>query len=133
MRAVQEALNRTIDPSLLTEVLEAVGDLPAEDRGFEGHTFTIIRLLMDRGVPVIERANIALSISFRLQALAQLTADGGGRGWVLPGEPGCDFVHEELLRCAAEEPLIEVGGQPAFDAASFHVRLLQLAEMRGEA
>lgn len=131
--AIREALARPIDPTLLEEVLKAVDAMAPEDRGFEGTSIATVRILHERDVPDDDRVIIAMGISFRLRALAKLTADGGGRGWVLPGEPGADFVHEELLRCAAEEPLVEVEGEPTFDAGSFHRRLLALAETRGEA
>lgn len=133
MSFVSQAFTQAVDADLLCDVLEAVADLPANERDFEGSTFTIMRLLTERDLPMGKRALVATAISFRLQALARLTTDGGGQGWVLPGEPGCDFIHEELVRCAAEEPLIEHDGEPAFDSQSFHRRLLSLAEMRGEA
>lgn len=133
MLPLKEALGRAADPELLRAVLEEVAKLPAELRGFEGHTFTIVRILAEREVPVDERATIAVNIGFRLRALGQLTENGGGRGWTLNGKPGFVLVHEELIRCAAEEPLIEVDDQPAFDPESFHRRLLLISEMRGKA
>jgi len=42
-------------------------------------------------------------------------------------------VHDELVRAAAEEPMIQVDEEVVFDADSFHRRLLALAEMHGEA
>ena len=50
------------------------------------------------------------------------------RGWPLPaGQDGADFVHPDLIRAAAEEPVIEdANGQPAFDPESFRNRVLLL-------
>lgn len=130
---VKKALGCAVDPELIRLVLEAVAEIPADDREADDYLFASVKLLKDRGFADGERPIIATAIGFRLEALARLTRDGGGKGWVLPGEAGSDFIHDELVRCAAEEPLIEDGGQVAFDSESFHRRLLSLAAMHGEA
>jgi len=53
--------------------------------------------------------------------------DGEVRGWILPGsEPGISYRHADLLRAAAEEPVVEgPEGQPVFIAGPFRQRLLE--------
>lgn len=132
MSIVDRANKAKVDPKLIEELLETVADHP-DKRGFEGTTIEIVKRVSELGLLERQRADLSLAISFRLQALAALMQESGGRGWTLPGEPGCTFIHEELIRCAAEEPMIEVDGQVTFDADSFHRRLRALAETRGEA
>lgn len=127
-------VNRTkVAPQLIEDVLEAVADLPAHLRDFEGTTIEIAKCVAELELPERQRMDLGLAINFRLMAFARLMSDGGGRGWKLPGNDGCTFVHGELVRAAAEEPVIEVDEQVMFDADSFHRRLLALAEMHGEA
>jgi len=131
MKMIKRVNKQKVDPDLMKAVLEEVAGEPVK-RGFEGTTFEIFQRVSELGLPERQRTDLALAVSFRLQALARLMEDGGGRGWTLPGEPGCTFVHEELVRAAAEEPMIEVNNQVAFDPMSLHRRLLALAEMHGE-
>lgn len=132
MSIVDRANRPKVDPKLIEELLEAVADEP-DKRDFEGTTIEIVKRVSQLGLPERQRMDLGLAISFRLQALAALMQEGGGRGWTLPAEPGCTLLHAEMIRCAAEEPMIEVDGQVAFDRESFHRRLLSTAEMHGQA
>lgn len=78
---------------------------------------------------------LAVAINFRLEALARLLADDRLRGWSMPGtKPGMDFIHADLIKAAADEPVIEdAAGQAAFDAENFRRRVLANAGTRGQA
>jgi hypothetical protein len=133
MNLLKRANQTKVDPKLIGEILEAVADLPVGQRDFEGTTIEIVKRVGGLGLPDRERGDLAMAINFRLMALARLMEKGGGRGWTMPGNEGCTFVHEELVQAAAEEPMIEVDAQITFDPESFHRRLLALAEPHGEA
>jgi hypothetical protein len=53
----------------------------------------------------------------------------------MPGsQPGMHYIHADLVKAAAEEPIIEDGaGQAAFDVESFQRRVLANAKTRGQA
>jgi hypothetical protein len=133
MKMLRDANRAKVDPQLMEQVLEAVDALPPEHRDFEGMTIEIVKLVSELGLPERERTKLSLAINFRLMALGRLTKSGGGRGWTFPAGKGCTYLHEELIRAAAEEPMILVDDDVSFDADSFHRRLLALAEPHGEA
>ena len=132
-KLLKQANKVKVDPEIMTDILQAVASLPAGDRDFEGTTIEIVKRVADLDLPERERMDLGLAINFRFMAFARLMQNGGGRGWRLPGEEGCTFVHEELVQAAAEEPMIEVNEEVVFDEESFHRRLLALAEPHGEA
>lgn len=133
MNLLERANKTKVEPELLGDILKAVAELPAGKRDFEGTTIEIVRRVGELKLPDRKRGDLAMAINFRLMALARLMEAGGGRGWTAPGQDGCTFVHEELVRAAAEEPMVEVDAELQFDAETFHRRLLALAEMHGEA
>lgn len=132
-----EQVNRvSVAPDLLGEVMEMHANMPAEDRSsFEARAFRIFELLTGHGFRGKKRVDLSVAIDFRLTALARLTKARGGRGFTIPGrEEGMDWVHPDLVRCAAEEPLIEdEAEQSAFDLDRFEQRLLGICEIKGEA
>jgi len=132
-RLLERANLTKVDPHLMEDVLEAVADLPAEDRGLESTMFLIVKRVAELGLPQPERKDLSMAINFRFMAFARLMERGAGKGWPQPGADGCTYVHSELIRAAAEEPMIEVDDDVALDSDSFHRRLLALAEMHGEA
>ena len=134
-----DVLNRVNQTELAAELLKDAAEmharLPADDhRSFEGRAISLFKMLDRKGLSA-QRADLALAIDFRLTALARLMQDRQVRGWTLPaGQAGADFVHPNLIRAAAEEPVIEdANGQPAFDPESFRNRVLLLTGTRGEA
>lgn len=133
MKLLKRVNKTKVDPQLMEEILEAVAELPADHRDFEGTTIEIVKRVADLGLPERDRMDLSMAINFRFMAFARLMQDGGGRGWREAGKDGCTFVHGELVQAAAEEPVIERDEQIVFDADSFHRRLLALAEMHGEA
>ena len=134
-----DVLNRVNQTKLAAELLgdaaEMHAGLPADDRNsFEGRAISLFKMLDRRGLGR-KRADLAIAIDFRLTALARLLQDRQVRGWTLPaGHDGADFVHPDLIRAAAEEPVIEdANGQPAFDPESFRNRVLRLTGTQGKA
>jgi hypothetical protein len=134
-----DVLNRVNQTKLAAELLgdaaEMHAGLPADDRGsFEGRAISLFKMLDRRGLGR-KRADLAIAIDFRLTALSRLLQDRQVRGWTLPaGHDGADFVHPDLIRAAAEEPVIEdANGQPAFDPESFRNRVLRLTGTQGKA
>lgn len=125
-------------PELLAEVMEMHASTPA-CRPRTGPCsrrapFVMFELLNARGFRGRRRAEMSIALEFRLTALALLTAAQGGRGFTRPGsETGLDWVHADLVRCAAEEPLVEREDQAVFDVDSFQRRLLAVTEMQGQA
>jgi hypothetical protein len=134
-----DVLNRVNQTKLAAELLgdaaEMHAGLPATDRSsFEGRAISLFKMLDRRGLGR-KRADLAIAIDFRLTALARLLQDRQVHGWTLPaGHDGADFVHPDLIRAAAEEPVIEdANGQPAFDPKRFRDRVLRLTGAQGEA
>jgi|GEM_PF-974544 len=128
-------VNRTkVTADLLGEVLEMHAAMSAEDRPvFEARAIRIFELLERKGLNE-DRGALATAIDFRLTALARLQKDNALHGWTMPGtEAGMDYIHADLLKAAAEEPLIEKHGQAVFDVQSFQNRVLTNAKMRGSA
>lgn len=114
--------------------MQAVDELPAGDRGFESTSILIVRHVHELDLPERKRMDLSMAINFRFMAFARLIESGGGRGWTWPAkEQGCTLVHSELMRAAAEEPMIEVDENVCFDPDSFQRRLLAIAEVHGEA
>jgi hypothetical protein len=136
MTDVSNRVNQTkLAAELLADAAEMHTGLPADDRrSFEGRAISLFKMLDRKGLGA-QRADLAIAIDFRLSALARLLQDRQVRGWTLPGgEDGADFIHHDLIRAAAEEPVIEdANGQPAFDPESFRNRVLRLTGAQGEA
>ena len=126
--------NRTrVTADLLGEVLEMHAAMSPEDRPvFEARAVRLFQLLEKKGVK--DTGELAIAIDFRLMALARLQKDDALRGWTMPGtEKGMDYIHADLVKAAAEEPLIDHKGKAVFDVQSFRNRVLANAQMRGSA
>jgi hypothetical protein len=124
-----------VSAELLGEVMEMHAGLSPEDRTvFEVRAIRMFELLDSKGLGK-DRADLAMAIDFRLSALARMQKDKVLRGWTMPGaEAGMDYIHADLLKAAAEEPLIEDSkGQAVFDVQKFRNRVLANAQMRGNA
>lgn len=129
-------VNRTpVTSDLLADALELHASMVPEDRDvYEARMFKLFQYLDDKGLQK-KRGELAMAIDFRLTALARLQSDQALRGWTLPGtEAGMDYIHADLLKAAADEPVIEdEQKQAAFDVESFRRRVLGIAETRGQA
>lgn len=128
-------VNRTkVSPDLIGEVMEMHANLPAEDRtAFEVRAIRMAQLLTDKGFSGRQHADMALAIEFRITALARLLQSRDVRGWSLPGEEqGQEYLHVDLLRAAATEPVIEsADGQACFDPEAFRTSVLAFADPKG--
>ena len=69
------------------------------------------------------------AIDWRLQALAGLA--GRPEFWNWPMRDGAGKIPANVLEAAAIKPLIERGGEPAFNPESFLERLLAMTEEEG--
>lgn len=132
-QAFLDQINRDgLDPELLMGALEAIADLDPEDRkSFEGRTIAIIRFVHEHDIPDDERTDAAMSINFRLMALAELDVPAFPV-WriVAEGKDDPDLLHEDVVQCAAEEPLIRGGEDLSFDRARFTSRLASITARR---
>lgn len=131
---MQRANDAPLTTELLAGAMEAIAGMPAEDR--RDMTARMLRIIgyLDEADVGDHRTDLGLAINFRLQALAQLTADGGLRGFRRPGvEQGMDWLHDDVIRATVEVPLREIGEQALFDPDEFHARLLAIATTAGRA
>jgi hypothetical protein len=134
MSLVSEINEYRLDPELLGDAIVAHAEAHPNTAGTaEGFAEAIAVAVHASGLSIDEAAHAARAIHFRLSALAQLLRDGGGRGFSVMVEPGRRRISEELVRCAAEEPLLDRDGPVSFDPDSFHRRLLSIAQPAGKA
>jgi len=129
-------INATKVPvDLLGEVMVMCAAMrPAERDQFEARAARVLDLLATKGFGK-DCGLLAMAITIRLMALDAVLGDREVRGWVLTSsEPGITYVHADLLKAAAEEPVVEgPEGRPIFIAESFRQRVLELAVSRGRA
>ncbi len=131
----ERAMSTEVSPELLAASMEAIGELPADQRGsFEGRAFCLFRLLEELD-EAGEAALIAFAIQLRLEALARLHDDRGLRAWTVPGDAeGADYIHADVVAAAAVEPLVAIDDHTVgFDPESFRARVLADAAVRGHA
>jgi hypothetical protein len=123
---VLERVNRTsVTKNDILQFITELANREADDRDFEGRTILLIRL--QRGNP-----DKVLSIEFRMEALAQLFGGAEPKAWTLPPLPdGAIPTAEPVFAAAAEQPLIEVDGRPAFERDTFFAKVLELAAVAG--
>jgi len=121
-----------LDPELLMCALEAIADMDPEDRkSFEGRTITIIRLVHERDIPDEERSDAAMAINFRLMALAKLDVPAFPIWRIAAeGKEDPDLLHEDVVQCAAEEPLVRDGEDLSFERGRFTERLADISARR---
>ena len=92
----------------------------------------MLDLLDEVGVPVAARAPIVVAVRFRLTALARLETEPAYAAWTLKEVmPGVDLLHRTLIETAATQPLIEDGGEPAFEPDAFFRAALERCEGAG--
>lgn len=121
-----------LEPELLMGAMEAIADLAPDDRkSFEGRTITIVRFVHEQDFPDDDRADAAMAINFRLMALAKLNLPGF-RQWriIASTKDDPDLLHEDVVRCAAIEPLVRDGEDLSFDRNSFTRRLAVITTRR---
>ena len=116
--------NTEVSPDLLGEVMVMLAALPATERdSFEFRATRVLDLLEKKGYGT-ECGLLAMAIAIRLMALDAVLDDSEVRAWILPGSaPGITYLHGDLLRAAAEEPVVEgPEGQSVFIAGRFRRR-----------
>jgi hypothetical protein len=97
-----------VTAELLGKVMDMYAAMPPDERlVFEARAMRVLRLLEKAGVDA-DRGLLAMTITIRLMALDAMLEDSQVQGWILPGpEPGVTYVHADLLKAAAEEPIVE--------------------------
>lgn len=137
MISIENVNGTNLDPALLIEASRVHAELPQSSRAdMAACTIAFIEMLREWGFEGKEARNLLLAINFRMEALSYLLLQGHRevKGWSFDGSgPEMVFVEEELVRTAADEPLIEVDGQARFDPDSFFKRLLRISSHIGEA
>jgi hypothetical protein len=130
-------VNRTpVSSTILGEAMERHSNMPVEDRGmFEAIAFEMFRYLTEKGFEGNRLSDLAVAINFRLTALARLVQGDQVRGWTLPGDTdGLTYLHADVLKAAAKEPLTEDDkGQAVFDGPAFAQHVLRVSAARGRA
>jgi hypothetical protein len=136
LQALEKVSRTKVSAKLLGEAMEIHADMPAEDRSvFEAHALRLFEFLKEKGYKGRRHADLAVAINFRLIALGRLVQGNHMKGWTLPGHTeGSTYLHADLLKVAAEEPLIEDSdGSVSFDVQNFALRLLEVAKTKGRA
>lgn len=124
-RRYLDTVNRTpADPDLLGEVMRMHATMNPDDRRESAvRMFHLFELLKARGYQGDAHTNLALSIEWRLSALARLVSEQGVIGWTAAGDDGAELLHPNVVMAAATEPLTEgVDGQAVFDPIAFRER-----------
>lgn len=123
-----------LDPELLMGAMEAVADMDPEDRKtFDGRTITIVRFVHEQDFSQNEGIDAAMSINFRLMALARLDLLAVPEWRITAGRDGDpDLLHENVMRCAATEPLLRDGEDVIFDRDRFEQRLAAMGKLSME-
>ena len=97
------AMSAEVSPELFAASLEAIGELPADQRGsFEGRAFRLFRLLEERD-EADEAALNAFAIQLRLEALARLQA--GRDALVITDCETCKWQIEMSTAFRCEHPI----------------------------
>ena len=132
-----DTINRTkVPPDLLAEVMARyAGMVPSERGSFEARALELIQLLDAKGFSEERKADLLLAIQFRMEALAHCALDSAAEGWTLPGmETGQVLMHADLIKAAAEMPLVEDHlKRVVFDYAGLKERTLLLVRPDGRA
>lgn len=125
----------TVSPELLGEAMTMIANLPAAEKSvFEARTVRVVELVEQKGWGEAS-CLMAMAITVRLMALDSVLDDRVVKEWQLPAaECGVSYVHHEVLRVAAEEPVLEgPNGQPVFAISAFCTRLAATAASKGRA
>ncbi|MFC7334079.1 hypothetical protein [Rhodocista pekingensis] len=132
-----ETVNKTkINAKILKEILQLYESMKPEERSnFEIRSLACLRALELKGFGIQKASALSVAIELRLDALSRLINDPVHREWVMPSkEADAVMIHFDLLRVAATEPLIEIGGaRVAFDPEAFRVRFLRICRPKGRA
>ncbi len=106
-----------------------LGERPMNQRGFNARADILAGLFADEN-------NKVLAVNFRIEALGRLADHPRMRAWIMPkgGDAGAVVpTHSKILAAAADQPLVEIDGEPGFDPEEFFARILSLTDGAGEA
>jgi hypothetical protein len=133
--SLKRVATKPVPVELLAAAVEAIGELPEEDRkDMTGRALAIIHLLEASNVPdnLEARSDLVTGIEFRLEALARLCDEASYRAWSMKsGTPEMDYVHGDLIEAAASAPLIMRKRAVCFESKSFFKHVLSITETRG--
>lgn len=132
-----DRINRTrVPPDLLAEIMARYAAMAPSERGsLEARALELIQLLESKRLSQDLRADLLLAVQFRMEALAHCALDSAAEGWTLPGmEAGQVLMHADLIKAAAEMPLVEDHlKRVVFDYAGLKERTLLLVRPDGRA
>ena len=133
---MQDINAQKLSASLLGKVMHLWASLPPDEwNDFDRKLERVVELVA-REQGGEENPMLAMAAALRLMALDALVVDPEFRGWLItehsPG--GTTYIHGDLLRIAAVQPVLEgANGEPVFDRSSFRASLMGLAPARGHA
>jgi hypothetical protein len=135
MSLFSKSSQQPIPVELLGSAVEAIAELPAEDRKNTASRVVALLRMMDAHNVSSAKARSALvtGIQFRLrlQALAYLQDQPSYRAWsITSGTPGMHYVHGDLVAAAATAPLVMAGRVASFEPQSFFDLVLEISEAR---
>lgn len=114
------ANKQRIDPSVMLDIVRSSPTLATAGEQSDSNMAAIVKALSTRtDLSDDERSAVAVSISFRLEALVRLIDEGTHPGSVRPANTEGAVVRENVIHLAATEPLINKGGRAAFDTERF--------------
>jgi hypothetical protein len=121
---IQRALDAKVSAADLERAFEALHALPPEDHTkIAARVVRLTKLFGDREDRRQVTAQVA-AIDWRCMALARLYCRPEFKSWFVRDDNGVISIAPILLEAAATEPLIEIDGEPGFDADRFYHRLL---------
>ena len=111
----------------LLEISDAVHEIPEAQQGWEGRIFLFAKRFRGQHYR-------AMAADYRLTAMSNLIENGDLPLGVLPqASDGSHMVGEPVFEAAANEPLLIRGNEPHFEPESFRKRVLEFADIDGEA
>jgi hypothetical protein len=120
---IQRGFAAKVSAADLQQAFDAIHALPPEHHtDAAARIVCLIKLFGDPGRHEVT-ARVA-AIDWRCLALARLYHRPEFKYWSVRSPDGIITIGPILLEAAATEPLIETGGEPAFDADGFFKRLL---------
>jgi hypothetical protein len=132
----QTDINATkVSADLLGEVMVMYASLPSEEwEDFDLKITRVIELLNKKNYGK-KSDYLAMAVAIRLMALDSVLLNDEFKGFRYPRDAsGISYIHGDLLKAAAEEPILEgPQGQPIFEVEAFRQTVLRIAVSRGQA
>ncbi len=131
----QEVNAAKVSADLLGEVMIMWAALPSEEwKDFDTKLTRVVEHITRKNKGK-EDVFLAMVLTLRLMALDSVLHNDEFKGLKYPGTAeGITFVHGDLLKAAAEEPIFEgPEGQPIFEGKAFCQNVLRRAATTGHA